>query len=69
MAAAQLQFPGDCCRCGSYNAWGDSAEAGCLGKHRVAKARRKFVFGLEQEKLDSHFLQLVHVELPNGTTT
>lgn len=63
MHAAAAQFPRDCCRCGSHDAHGDSAEAGCLGKHRVAKGKRRFVFGLEQEKLDSHFLKLVHVEL------
>ena len=55
MHAAVAQFPRDCCRCGSHDACGGSAEAGCLGKHRVAKGKRKYAFGLEQEKLDSHF--------------
>ena len=52
MAELHGAFPRDCCRCGSHDAHGESAEQGCLGKRRVAKGRRRFVFGLEQEKLD-----------------
>ena len=63
MAAQALQFPRDCCRCGSHDARGDGAEAGCLGKNRVPKGKRKFEFGLEEKKLDKYFLEFVHVEL------
>ena len=60
---AQPPFPRDCCRCGSHDADGDSAETGCLGKSRVAKGRRRFEFGLDRGTLDKHFTDLVHVEL------
>ena len=60
---AQPPFPRDCCRCGSHDADGDSAETGCLGKNRVAKGRRRFEFGLDRGTLDKHFTDLVHVEL------
>eukprot|EP01043_Picozoa_sp_COSAG02_P041100 COSAG02_NODE_3381_length_6837_cov_83.054022_5_plen_101_part_00 len=63
MAELHGAFPRDCCRCGSHDAHGDSAEAGCLGKRHVAKGRRKYAFGQEQDKLDAHFIGIVHVEL------
>ena len=52
MAELHGAFPRDCCRCGSHDAHGESAEQGCLGKRRVAKGIMVFAIVVVIEKLE-----------------
>jgi hypothetical protein len=45
MAELHGASPRDCCRCGSHDAHGESAEQGCLGRNRTPKAKRKYSLG------------------------